>query len=94
MISDPGNEDNTIMKRNQNVGHVEKSAIGLQTLNVKQPLELFIRMHPKEQTTFILIMKRGKTGTSAKYANSIETQGNASLEQSASLSMINITDLT
>ncbi len=82
------------MKRNRNFGLVEKSVIGRQTLNAKHPLGQFTRMHPKEQSTLMLIMRREKAGTNVRYASSIETLENASLEQSASSSMINTTDLT
>ncbi len=92
-ISNPETEGNEIMKRNLNVGHVGKSVIGRRTRNAKHPLEQFTKMHPKEQSILMLKMERRKSGTNVRYASSIETQGNASLEQSASLSlsMINIT---
>ena len=79
------------MKRNRSAGHAEKSDIGQRTPNAKHLLGRFTKMHRREQRTLMFTMRRINSEANVRYASSIGTLENASSEQSASLSMINIT---
>ena len=94
MIGRKETEIDVTPKRNRSAGHAEKLVTGQRIPSAKHLLDRCTRMHRKEPRPLMLEMKRRITGTNEKYASFTETRVNANLEQSASLSTINTTDLT